>query len=54
LQHFALDKEKRIAIIESVSFTKKAREDHKKTIDQGFDKLAELFDNKEDRTARKG
>lgn len=39
---------------DSVAFTKKAREDYRKNIDQGFDKLAELFDNKEDRTARKG
>jgi hypothetical protein len=31
---------------DSVTFIKKAREDSRKTIDQGFDKLAELVDNK--------
>lgn len=31
---------------DSVAFIKKVREDQKKTIDQGFDKLAELVDNK--------
>jgi hypothetical protein len=39
---------------DSAAFIKKAREDHRKTIDQGFDKLAELVDNKQDRAARKG
>jgi len=39
---------------ESVTFIKKAREDYRKTIDQGFEKLAKLVDNKEERTARKG
>lgn len=31
---------------DSVTFMKSAREDYKKTVDQGFDKLEELVDNK--------
>lgn len=30
---------------DSVTFIKKAREDQRKTIDQGFEKIAELVDN---------
>jgi uncharacterized protein YlbG (UPF0298 family) len=39
---------------DSFKFVKKAREDYRKAIDQGFDKLAELVDDKADKTARKG
>ena len=39
---------------DSFKFVKTAQEDYRKTIDQGFDKLAELVDNKADKTARKG
>ncbi len=39
---------------ESVTFIKRAREDYRKTIDQGFDNLAELIDKKEERTAQEG
>ncbi len=39
---------------DSATLIKKAREDFKKTINQGFDKIEELVDNKSEKTARKG
>lgn len=39
---------------DSITFTKKARDDYKKIVDQGFDKFTELVNDKQDRTAGKG
>lgn len=39
---------------DSVTLIKNARENYRKTIHQGFDKLDELVDNKSEKTAKKG